>query len=119
MNGLDWAPSACTLPTVEQPLREREFAALFATSLRAAEQLSPTRAELALDSASEATARALAARESACCSFFAFEFTRRGAALMLSITVPEQHADVLTALVATARRDAKASNGDRPVRPLS
>ena len=117
MNGLDWAPSACTLPTVEQPLREREFAELFVP--RAAEQLSPTRAELALDPASEATARALAARESACCSFFAFEFTRRGAALMLPITVPEQHAAVLTALVATARRDAKASNGDRPVRPLS
>jgi hypothetical protein len=106
MTELDWAPTACTLPTVERPLREREFGALFANSLRRVRQVHPTRAELTLDPANETAARDLAARESSCCSFFTFEFESAGDSLTMRITVPEQHAAVLEALVATAARDA-------------
>ena len=106
MTELDWAPTACTLPTVEQPLREREFSALFASSLRMVRQMDATRAELMLDPASETAARDLDARETSCCSFFTFEFEPDEDALTMRITVPEQHAAVLEALVATAARDA-------------
>ena len=106
MTELEWAPSACTLPTVERPLREREFSALFATALRDVHQVDATRADLVLEPASEATARDLAARELSCCSFFTFDFANAGGALTMSVTVPAQHAAVLEALVATAKRDA-------------
>lgn len=106
MTELDWAPTACTLPTVERPLREQEFSALFASSLRAVHQVNPTRAELTLDPASEPGARDLASRETSCCSFFAFEFESAADALTMRITVPEHHAAVLEALVSAATRDA-------------
>ncbi|ANJ27340.1 MULTISPECIES: hypothetical protein [Agromyces] len=106
MTELDWAPTACTLPTVEQPLREREFSALFAGSLRGVHLVGATRAELTLDPASETAARDLAVRESSCCSFFTFEFESDVDALTMRVTVPEQHAAVLEALVASATRDA-------------
>jgi hypothetical protein len=106
MTELDWAPAACTLPTVERPFREREFTALFASSLRAVHRVDATRADLALDPASEMVARDLAVRETSCCSFFSFEFEPAADSLIMRITVPEQHAAVLEALVAAATRDA-------------
>lgn len=96
----------CTLPTVERPLRERDFSALFASSLRRVHQVDSTRADLALDPSSESNARDLAERESSCCSFFTFEFASESDSLTMRITVPEQHAVVLEALVAAATRDA-------------
>jgi len=106
MTELQWAPTACTLPTVERPFREREFSALFASSLRAVRQVDATSADLVLDLASEAVARDLAARESSCCSFFVFEFESDRDSLRMRITVPEQQAVVLEALIAAATRDA-------------
>ncbi|MDF2508251.1 MAG: hypothetical protein K0Q52_2110 [Microbacterium sp.] len=106
MTEIDWAPTACTLPTVERPLREREFSALFAASLRRVRQVNSTRADLILDPAAETAARDLAGRESSCCSFFTFAFESATDSLTMRITVPEQHSAVLEALVATAARDA-------------
>lgn len=106
MTESEWAPSACTLPTVERPLREREFKTLFARSLRRVRQVNPTRADFTLDPASETDARDLAARETSCCSLFGFEFESASDSLTMRITVPEQHATVLDALVTTATRDA-------------
>jgi hypothetical protein len=106
MTELDWAPEACTLPTVERPLREREFATLFASALRDVREVDATRADLLLDAASKATARDLAARETSCCSFFGFEFDTAAESLTMRVTVPAQHTAVLAALVATAKRDA-------------
>jgi hypothetical protein len=106
MTELDWAPAACMLPTVERPLREQEFSGLFVSTLRAVRRVNTTRAELTLDPASETSARNLAARETSCCSFFAFEFEPAADSLTMRITVPEQHAAVLEALLAAATRDA-------------
>ncbi len=108
-----WAPQACTLPTVELPLRLAEFDDLFATALRDQRRLSPTALRWRLDPAAEATARDLTARESACCSFFEFAVTpdpaTEGAALILDVRVPAQYADVLDALVTTAGTVAAGS----------
>lgn len=48
MTETQWAPSSCTLPTVDRPLREREFGALFQTALLAVRTDTPERAELTL-----------------------------------------------------------------------
>ena len=110
---LDWAPEACTLPTVEQPLREKEFAELFASSLVRVERPSPDTARLALTPDSTARARDLAARESSCCSFFTFEILEANAESVMSISVPAGQVRVLDALVDSARRAA----GLEPPRP--
>lgn len=106
MTELDWAPMACTLPTVERPLREQEFSELFASSLRRVHQVDSTHADLTLDPSSEVGARDLAERETSCCSFFTFEFALESDYLTMRVAVPEQHAVVLEALVAAATRDA-------------
>ncbi len=56
----EWAPTACTLPTVERPFHEQEFRTLFARSLRWVLQVNPTRADFTRDAASETDARDLA-----------------------------------------------------------
>jgi len=99
----DWVPRACTLPTAEQPLRIAEFDDLFATSLRGLERVAPTRLQLRLDAGTEATARDLTARETNCCSFFAFDYTPvAGGELLLDVTVPQAHVAVLDALAVRA-----------------
>ncbi len=93
-----WVPDACTLPVVEQPLRIKEFDTFFQEAvLRVTRPLS-TRLDLAISPDAEATGRDLAQRESACCSFFGFEFERTDADLMMRITVPDTHVDVLDAV---------------------
>lgn len=103
----DWAPDACTLPTVEQPLRLAEFDELFTGSLRGIERVEPTRLRLRLDGTAEAVARDLTAREASCCSFFGFQFDAEagggaGAELRLDVTVPPAYVDVLDALALRA-----------------
>ena len=100
-----WAPQACTLPTAQQPLRIGEFDALFATALNDLHRVDRTRLRLELkaDADLETTARDLTARESECCSFFAFTFTRAEDALNLDIEVRPAHTDVLDGLEARAR----------------
>ena len=109
----DWAPSACTLPTVERPLREAEFENLFASSLTDAVRTSPTGAELTLTLESVPRARDLAARETSCCSFFSFEIREENREAVLSITVPTAHTAVLDELLDVALRaaDSEATKG--------
>jgi hypothetical protein len=103
-----WVPEACTLPTAEQPLRLAEFDDLFAASLRGLTTTGPTRARLELGGQAglAESVRDLTARESNCCSFFVFTVTAEPAAdgetVTLEIQVPQQHTDVLAALVRRA-----------------
>jgi hypothetical protein len=107
---LDWLPgSACTLPTVEQPLRVAEFDALFAAHLTRVERLDPSHAQLTLTGGPGLAGRArdLAERETACCSFFTFTIdqpdTDHGPERVdLRIAVPAVHVTVLAALLARA-----------------
>ena len=46
-----WVPEACTLPTVDRPVRLAEFDDLFATALRGQQRLSPTVLRWRLDPA--------------------------------------------------------------------
>ncbi|GGO82865.1 hypothetical protein [Nonomuraea cavernae] len=101
---LGWAPSACTLPTAEQPLRVAEFDALFADALRGVARPEHTRLRLDLAFSPDNAARAaeLAARENGCCSFFTFTLTIAGGGLALEVTVPAEQTDVLDVLQARA-----------------
>jgi hypothetical protein len=102
-----WAPvDACTLPTAEQPLREAEFDALFATALVGVARPEPERLRLTFDRGAEI--EDLVARESACCSFFAFEITRTKDGPVLDVRVPVARVAVLDGL---ARRAAAARAG--------
>jgi len=93
---------ACTLPTAERPLRLAEFEELFATALRGQERLSPTHLRWRIDPAAESTARDLTARESECCSFFAFTFGADDGGVRLDVEVPDRHVDVLDGLAQMA-----------------
>lgn len=99
-----WVPEACTLPTVEQPLRLAEFDDLFTTAVTGVRRVDSTQVELALRPEPEVAARAadLAARETGCCSFFTFTLTITDGSLMLRVSTPSAHADVLDALVSRA-----------------
>ena len=101
-----WVPQACTLPTVDRPLRLAEFDEVFATALREQQRLSPTTLRWRLDPAAEATVRDLTGRESSCCSFFTFSLTGDhaggGDGLHLDVQVPAGHVDVLDALAGRA-----------------
>ena len=103
-----WVPTACTLPTVEQPLRVREFDELFAKALVAVDRLLPTRLRMALagGEAVAAWARNLTARESECCSFFTFAVTMDGDDVEIDVQVPAAQVAVLDALAARAARVA-------------
>jgi hypothetical protein len=97
-----WVPEACTLPTVDRPLRLAEFDDLFTTALRALQRQSATTLSWDLDPATEAVARDLTGRESSCCSFFVFTFHPGDGALRLDVTVPAAHVEVLDTLAARA-----------------
>ncbi|GAA4210435.1 hypothetical protein GCM10022252_78250 [Streptosporangium oxazolinicum] len=101
---MEWAPAECVLPTGERPLRTAEFDALFASALSGLERVSPTHLRLNLrgDAQVEETARDLVARETVCCSFFAFTFTRERDDLVLDVEVPAVHSGVLDGLVVRA-----------------
>ncbi|MFI6263196.1 hypothetical protein [Micromonospora sp. NPDC051006] len=104
-----WVPDACTLPTAERPLRLAEFDQFFRSAVRAADRLSAQllRLRLAGGVQVEETARDLTARESSCCSFFAFDISRSGPdALTLDVRVAAAHVDVLDSL---ANRAATAA----------
>ncbi|WP_203935984.1 hypothetical protein [Planosporangium mesophilum] len=97
-----WVPEACTLPTVERPLRLAEFDDLFATALRDQRRLSPTTLRWRLDPVAEPTARDLTDRENSCCSFFSFTFVSDGERVRLDVGVPVAYVDVLDALAERA-----------------
>ncbi|SCG73451.1 hypothetical protein GA0070609_4846 [Micromonospora echinaurantiaca] len=96
-----WVPDACTLPTAQRPLRLAEFDQFFRDAVQGADRLSARHLRLRLTGGArvERTARDLTARESSCCSFFAFDISRSGPdALTLDVRVPAAHVDVLDAL---------------------
>ncbi|GAA1944737.1 hypothetical protein [Microbacterium deminutum] len=103
-NLLARAPEACTLPTVARPLRVTQFADLFATALGEIERKSPTVATVMLPRELLDTARDLAARETECCSFFDFTVEADGDHTALTIRVPSQYTEVLTALTSLLGR---------------
>ncbi|MEU4344798.1 hypothetical protein AB0H00_26650 [Nocardia sp. NPDC023852] len=94
----DWVPDSCTLPTAEQPVRVAEFDRFFAESVRRTHR--PARTGLDLLLTAEPAGRALAARESGCCSFFAFTFATTDAGSVMHIEVPDSQVEVLDALAA-------------------
>jgi hypothetical protein len=102
MNEAVWVPEACTLPTVERPLRLAEFDDLFATALLGQLRVSRTRLRWQLDPAVQERARDLTARESSCCSFFTFSFTTTGDGLQVDVEVPAGQVAVLDALTQRA-----------------
>ena len=97
-----WVPEACTLPTVDQPLRLKEFDDLFATSLRGLTRVSPTMLRWSLDPAAEGVARDLTARETECCLFFSFTFSPADDVLTVDVEVPPAQVAVLNALATRA-----------------
>lgn len=97
-----WVPDACTLPSVQRPLRLAEFDDLFTTALREQQRLSPTHLRWHLDPAAETTARDLTGREISCCSFFSFTIAGYAGVLRLDVQVPPAHVDVLDALAQRA-----------------
>ncbi|TDD10987.1 hypothetical protein E1292_06305 [Nonomuraea deserti] len=101
---LAWAPSSCTLPTAEQPLRLAEFDTLFADAVRSVARPDRTRLrlDLVLSPGNASRAAGLAARENGCCSFFTFTLTIAEGGLALDVTVPPEHVEVLDALQARA-----------------
>jgi hypothetical protein len=104
-----WVPQACTLPTIERPLRRAEFDSLFATALRAQQRVAPTRLRWTLDPAAEDLARDLTARETGCCSFFTFTFALSADVVHVDVEVPASHVDVLDALADHAAAMAGAA----------
>jgi len=101
----DWVPDACTLPTVEQPLRRQEFDDLFAEDVISVDQTSArlVRLELRADPATAAHAARLAGMETACCSFFTFELTITDGRVSMAISTEAAHERVLGALGARAQ----------------
>jgi hypothetical protein len=98
--GDDWVPEACSLPTVEQPLRRAEFDVLFAEDVTAVEQVGTERVRFELRAHPEAAARAagLAVKETGCCSFFTFDFSISEGTVSMTVSTPAAHAAVLAAL---------------------
>jgi hypothetical protein len=90
---------ACTLPTVQRPLRLAEFDTLFRDSLVAVERDGlTTRLRLAASPGLRARVADLTSRESSCCSFFDFAVDGDDDGLALSIRVPAARRDILDAL---------------------
>jgi hypothetical protein len=118
----DWVPvDACTLPTVEQPLRAAEFDELFTTALRGLERSGAQCARLVLagDSALPGRVQRLVDAETSCCSFFTFTVNRLDAhpaaepgetAVELTIEVPAARTEVLAALVARAEQASRVAS---------
>ena len=96
----DWVPDACTLPTLEQPLRRAEFDALFAEEVTAVEQVSAERLRFELRANAEVAARAagLAVKETGCCSFFTFDLSISDGTVAMTVSTGAAHAAVLAAL---------------------
>jgi hypothetical protein len=98
---------ACSLPTEERPLRLAEFDQLFASSARrVSSDEHGVRIHLVGAAGLRAQVENLAARETACCSFFAFSVEGGDDDLVLGIAVPYEHRPILEALADRARSSA-------------
>ena len=94
---------ACTLPTVDRPLRLAEFDDLFRESVVAVER-DGLRTRLTLRGSAGLLDRVvdLTGRESECCSFFRFSVAGDDDGAVLEVGVPPARADILEALSARA-----------------
>jgi hypothetical protein len=96
-----WAPDACTLPTVDRPVRSAEFDAVFGQGLRRVLRLSDRLGRWEFDADEDRADRIgdLLRRETDCCSFFTFTMTRDipGTAIV-DVAVPAAYVTVLDAL---------------------
>jgi hypothetical protein len=103
-SGPAWVPEACTLPTIERPLRVAAFDGLFADAVRGVERIAADRLHLELRAEPAVAGRAaeLAAAETGCCSFFTFVLTVTGGSAGLDIVVPATQIAVLDALAERA-----------------
>jgi hypothetical protein len=104
-----WVPEACTLPTVERPLRVAEFDDLFEAVVGPPRRPAPGRLEIVLAEGAATAARDLIAREAACCSFFTFTLHPYAAGVELIIDVPVAHVEVLDAV----QRRIEAARAER------
>lgn len=104
MSERSWAPDACTLPTVDRPLRLAEFDDLFAQSVLAADRVDATRLRLELEPEPGVAAQAadLVVRETECCSFFTFTLKATGGTVLLDVAVPAAQVEVLDGLAVRA-----------------
>lgn len=95
---------ACTLPTVEQPMRLAEFEELFDSSLRGMRRESSGWLRLWLAGGGHVASRArdLTAREAECCSFFDFTVDHDGNEVVVDVRVPSDREMVLDGLAAQA-----------------
>jgi hypothetical protein len=100
----DWVPASCTLPTVEQPLRRKEFDEFFAEDVVSVRQTSPREVHLDLRAEADVAARAanLATKETGCCSFFRFDLTITDGRVEMVVATDAPHEAVLAALAARA-----------------
>lgn len=100
-----WVPTdACSLPTVDRPLRLAEFDTLFASALRSVERPGTTWLQLRLadDDGVHDHVQDLAAREGSCCGFFEFAVHRDADEVVLDVRVPAARAEVLDGLAQQA-----------------
>jgi hypothetical protein len=122
---LDWlAPSACTLPTREKPLRVAEFDQLFSNHLVAIQPQGAFSIRMILHPNNDSsrstllgTVQDLVHRESQCCSFFTFYVSSLGQevdGVALEIGVPSEQLDVLAAIMARADLLLTQSKAGRP-----
>jgi hypothetical protein len=106
----DWIPASCSLPTVDQPWRRREFDEFFAEDVVSVRRTSPLEVHFGLRAAPEVAGRAanLASQETACCSFFRFDPTMTASQVGMAVTTEPLHAAVLAALTARAQARMRA-----------
>jgi hypothetical protein len=107
---MEWVALDCTLPTAERPLRIAELDELFARSLRRVERPGPLHLRLTLAAGADvaAAARDLTARESACCSFFAFDIDEGDGGSTVDVRVPPGREPILDALAELAGAQSPA-----------
>ena len=101
----DWIPEAYTLPTTERPLRRAEFDDLFAEDVLTVHESSPLEVRLELRAEPNVAARAaqLAAKETACCSFFRFDVVATDGRVAMVVSTESPHEVVLAAMAERAK----------------
>lgn len=96
--------STCTLSSAERLTRAADFDRLFTDVVLGVEHLEDATVRLALraDAPTASRAAELAARETACCSFFSFVLTAKAGSLILEVSVPDEHLPTLNTIAARA-----------------
>jgi hypothetical protein len=96
---------ACTLPPAARPTRLAELDALFSSSARSVSRdRDGVRVRLVGGAGLRDRVEDLAARESACCTFFTFAVDGHDRDVTLGISVPEERRDLLAALADRAEQ---------------